>query len=223
MNQIVVAFFVFFCVSVFADQKKAICQLGQDPENPLRVIDWQKECIVKSAVMQQVKMSTGSGKIVDCTLPSLTPVVINKTTGVAEWILGCGNTIVEPNSWVPKGIKMCAPEMFLDKTEGEKQIQIPLVPSNIEGRFSHQVDVSGEIRHIHSGEIIMKKQKDQSTSVNISLPTISKKSNSWWDKNRKWVIPIAIIGGAAIGYASTKGGEKFNTVYYQPLPPPIKR
>lgn len=222
MKKLLFSFFVFFCISVFAEQKKAMCQLGQDPENPFRVIDWEKECIVKSAVMQRVKMSTGSGKTVECILPALTPVVVDKTTGLAQWVLNCGNTIIGPNNWMPQGVRMCAPEISLDKSQEVKQIQIPLSGEiKTEGKFSHQVDVSGEIHHIHSGEVIMKRQE------NIPAPQVplstSPTKKGWWQKNRKWVIPLAILGGVAAGYAASRGGQESTVIYYQPLPPPIKR
>lgn len=221
MEKLLFSFFVFFCVSVFAEQKKTMCQLGQDPADPHRLLDWDRECIIKSSAPQRVKMSTASGKVVECVLPPLTPVVVDRSSGKASWVFGCGNTILEPN-WVPQGVRMCAPEIFLDKSQEVKQIQIPLSGEvKTEGKFSHQVDVSGEIRHIHSGEVIMRRQE------NIPAPQVplstSPTKKGWWQKNRKWVIPLAILGGVAAGYAASRGGQKSTVVYYQPLPPPIKR
>lgn len=218
MKKLLSCLFVSFCFSVFADQKK-MCQLGQDPADSSRLIDWNKECIVKPIGEKHIRMSTGSGKIVECFLPPLTPVVVEKNTGLATWIFGCGNEILQPKDWMPQGAKQCAPSL----ESLQHQVTLPSMPSiiKIEGEISHKMDVSGEVHHIHEGEIVTKSKENYSTTP--SLPT----KKSWWQKNRKWVIPLAILGGAAAGYAvisrDTKESTESTTIIYQPLPPPIKR
>ncbi|MCX7589368.1 MAG: hypothetical protein N2Z85_00290 [Patescibacteria group bacterium] len=200
------------------EKKVPICQLGNDPADIYRRIDWEKESILRPLQQQKVKMTTGSGRVVECILPRLTPVVVEKSTGVARWILGCGNQIISPTKWIPEGIREF-PEQH-NKIHSEQVVQeIKISPStlNVEGEIKHGVNVSGEIRHIHAGEIILRDR-----SENTITPTSQPPKKSWWQKNRKWVIPLTIVGAAAGGYvAARSGGSK--TIQYQPLPPPIKR
>lgn len=218
MGKTIFFIFVFFsCAFAFSQEKKNFCRLGEDPADPDRRVDWTRECIIKPAAPQLVKMSTGSGKPVGCILPRLTPVVVEKTTGVARWILGCGNQILQPNNWVPQGTRECAPEPAPAQAQ-----EIKLSPSTVklEGEITHRVEVGGEIRHVHSGEVVLKQERAPVSDVPPPAP-----QKSWWKNNRKWVVPLAILGAAAGGYAAARlsGSDFQSQTYYQPLPPPIKR
>lgn len=193
------------------------CRIGYDPVNPDRQPDWNSECLVKSTIEKRIKMNTRSGRVIECNLGKLVPVVIDKTTGIAKWILGCGNDILEPNNWIPEGSKICVsqPEIQPNQTQIQVPPEIKISPSNmrVEGEISHRVNIDGEIRHVHTGEIIHRE---------VPVQQSQKPSKSWWQRNRKWMIPLAIAGAAAGGYLGANRGKN-NTIYYQPLPPPPVR
>jgi hypothetical protein len=217
---LLILFFIFFSC-VFAQEKKnvvPVCQLGRDPVEPDRTIDWTRECLAKPKSGANIIMTTGSGRQVKCFLPPLTPVVVDKSTGVAQWILGCGNKILAPSAWVPDGPKQCGLEQQAIQPKAQEVIIQPGT-LRVEKEIIHRIEVGGEIRHTHSGEIISRQEQTLPKELPAELPAQKK---SWWQKNRKWVIPLAIAGAAAGGYA-TASGNKTTTINYQPLPPPIKR
>lgn len=217
MKKLLFIFIFFSCALSFAQEKK-VCRLGEDPADPARRVDWTRECIVRPAAEQLVKMSTGSGKPVDCFLPRFTPIVVEKSSGIARWVLGCGNQILQPTSWVPQGTRECAPEPAPSQ---EIKLSPSTVKVEVEGEITHRVEVGGELRHVHSGEVILKQEERSHVSETPPAP-----QKSWWQKNRKWVIPLAILGGGVVaGYAaaSRSGSAPKGQISYQPLPPPIKR
>jgi hypothetical protein len=85
------------------------CRLGADPVDASRQPDWGAECVVKSPAMP-VTMMTGSGRQVRCLIPPLTPVVVDRGTGIAKWVLACGNPLIQPPNWVPSWTRICGPE-----------------------------------------------------------------------------------------------------------------
>jgi hypothetical protein len=186
-----------------------------DPVDTKKNLNKDSEVLVKIESHQQVLMGTGSGRKVSCILPPGTAVVVEKSSGIARWVYSCGNPIFEPAGWVPQGVR----QDFL--------IVQPEQPKPVEQQSPQLVKVEGEIRHSgeievrHSGEVIIRQVQEKP----VELPKLPPaKEKSWWQKNRKWVIPLAIIGCGVAAYAATKGGgNNTTTIYYQPLPPPIKR
>ncbi|MGC8776193.1 MAG: hypothetical protein ACP5QN_02695 [Minisyncoccia bacterium] len=224
MKKTILLFLLVFCAYAFAlAQEKNYCRIGQDPADPDKKIDWAEECLVKASKEVKIIMTTGSGRQVSCILPPLTPVVVEKSTGVAKWIYNCGNKIISPSEWIPDGVKQCGPEpqpQIQNALQEIKEIKLQPGTLRVEGEITHRVEVGGEIRHTHSGEVNI---------VNIEERKVPQKNEplaykkSWWQKNRKWLIPFAIGGAAAGGYAAARGKKNSSTVYYQPLPPPLVR
>jgi hypothetical protein len=204
-------------------QKPALswCRLGTDPVDASRQPDWGAECVVKSPAMP-VTMMTGSGRQVRCLIPPLTPVVVDRETGVAKWVLQCGNPILQPANWVPQGTRICGPEQpSQTAAPAPATPQASSVPAEM--RVSGEVRVvhEGEVRLVHSGEIRhVHEPQPALVPVQAPAPTPQPKKG-WWSRNWKWVVPIAIGAGTGAAVVLNRGGQK--TIHYQPLPPPLYR
>ncbi len=216
--------FAFLGISVFfaEAQTQKICQLGMDPVDIKKGLNKNDEVLVKIDKHQSVTMTTGSGKKVSCVLPAGTAVVVEKSTGVARWIYNCGNKIETPQDWTPGGVREEFTAEVLSQQLPQSTTVFTQAPA-VSGEISH----SGKIEVIHSGEVsVLLKQiptepvKTQNWQYQSSRP----QTKSWWQRNRKWVIPLVIAGAAGGAYAATSGDNgSSSTIYYQPLPPPIKR
>jgi len=198
------------------------CRLGADPADSTRKPDWATECVVKVSEAMPVVMTTGSGRQAKCLLTPLTPVVIDRATGKAKWVLACGNPIVSPVNWVPAGIRICGPEPA-QQTAAPAPATPQASPVPAEMRVSGEVRVvhEGEVRLVHSGEIRHVHEPQPSlVPVQAPAPTPQPKKG-WWSRNWRWVVPFAVAAGAGAAVALTRGGQK--TIQYQPLPPPLYR
>jgi len=228
-------FFVCAClVQAQAQQKPAAkpaaqtalpwCRLGTDPVDAARKPDLGSECIVKVAAAMPITMMTGSGRQVRCLIPPLTPVVVDRETGVAKWVLQCGNPILQPANWVPQGTRICGPETAQPAAPSAAPAPAALTPP-AEMRVSGEVRVvhEGEVRLVHSGEI-RHVHEPQPAPEPTPAPAPQPKKG-WWARNAKWIVPVAIGAGAGAAVALTRGGGKNvqNVIIYQPIPPPIKR
>jgi hypothetical protein len=205
-------------------QKPALswCRLGTDPVDATRQPDWGSECVIKVPATPVV-MTTGSGRQVRCILPPLTPVVVDRQSGVARWVLQCGNPIVSPANWVPSGTRICGSEPAQPAAPSAAPAPAALTPP-AEVRVSGEVRVvhDGEVRLVHSGEIRhVHEPQPALVPVQAPAPTLQPKKG-WWSRNAKWIVPVAIGAGTGAAVALTRGGKN-NTVYYQPLPPPLYR
>jgi len=195
------------------------CRLGTDPVDATRQPDWAAECVVKVSAATPVVMTTGSGRQVRCILPPLTPVVVDRVTGAARWVLACGNPILSPANWVPQGTRICGPE----------QPAQPAAPSAAPAPAAltppAEMRVSGEVRVVHEGTVRLVHEHESVPSPEPApapAPAPSPQpKKGWWSRNAKWVIPVAIGAGTAAAVAVGRGGKK--TVTYQPLPPPLYR
>lgn len=217
MKKMLVFFVLFICA--LSAQTKKICQLGMDPVDVKKVLDRSTEAVVKIGSHQEVLMGTGSGRKVRCILPPGTPVVVEKSSGVARWIFNCGNPISEPQNWIPQGGVRVDFEQVSQPAQRVVDQPAPQPALSQPQRVEVEVRHGGQIDVRHSGEVIVRPAETQP----VEAPPAPRKS--WWQRNRKWVIPFAIAGAAAGGYAAAKNsrGREPQPVYYQPLPPPIKR
>jgi len=235
MRKLILLFLIFACALAQAQQKPTQpaakpaaqakpalgwCRLGTDPVDAARKPDLGSECVVKSPAMP-VTMMTGSGRSVRCLLPPLTPIVVDRQTGVAKWVLACGNPIIEPANWVPQGTRICGPEPVQPAAAAPAPAQVP-TPA--------QVHLEGEVRHVHSGEVRVMHEGTVRLVHEVPAPAPEptpasqpepQPKKGWWSRNAKWVIPVAIGAGTGVAIAVTRGGKK--TVTYQPLPPPLYR
>ena len=213
-------------------QKPALswCRLGADPVDSSRQPNWTTECVVKSTTATPVTMVTGSGRQVRCVLPPLTPLVVDRGTGTARWVLACGNPILSPANWVPQGTRICGPEQPAQPvTAAPAQAPAAAAPAPAPAASTTpQVHLEGEVRHVHSGEVRVvhetvppSQPAPEPAPVQAPAPTPQPKKG-WWARNAKWVLPVAIGAGTAAAIALTRG-SKNNTVYYQPIPPPLYR
>ena len=75
------------------------CNVGADPVNASRQPTTNEE-VVSNPADQRITYKSGNGLDVTCILQAGVPVVVDKTTGVAGWVYGCGNPISTP--WAPK-------------------------------------------------------------------------------------------------------------------------
>jgi hypothetical protein len=195
------------------------CRLGTDPVDAARKPDLGSECIVKVSAATPVVMTTGLGKKVNCLLPPFTPVVVDRVSGVARWVLACGNPILSPANWVPQGTRICGPETAQPAT----QTAAPPAPA-VTPTPPAEVKVTGEIRHVHEGEVRLVHEMPQPAPEPTPAPAPTPQPRKgWWARNWKWIVPVAVAAGAGTAVALTRGGGKTVTVYYQPIPPPIKR
>jgi hypothetical protein len=158
-----------------------------------------------------VVMATGSGRRVHCLLPPFTPIVVDRVTGAAKWILACGNPLLSPANWVPSGPKICGPEPAV----------VPAVPAPAATSAPPaEVRVEGEVRVVHGGEIRLVPEPAPAPEQTPAPAPQPRKG--WWTRNWKIIVPVAVAAGAGTAVALTRGGKN-NTVYYQPLPPPLYR
>lgn len=202
-----VAFFIA-CVNAQAQtaQPAALgwCRLGVDPFDSTRKPDWAAECVVKVGAAP-VTMMTGSGRQVRCMLPPLTPVVVDRGTGIAKWVLACGNPLLEPANWVPAGTRICGPEQPVQPTAAAPAPATPQAPP-----APAEMRVSGEVRVVHEGTVRLVHE--------VPAPEFAPQpQKGWWSRNWKWFVPVAIGAGTGVVFVVLKH-EK--TIFYQPLPPP---
>jgi len=195
------------------------CRLGTDPVDAFRQPNWATECIVKVSAATPVVMATGSGRQVRCLLPALTPVVIDRQSGAASWVLQCGNPIVAPQNWVPSGTRICGSEQS-PAQPAAAPAPAPATPT----QTTAEVKIEGEVRVVHGGEIrVVHETVPPSQPAPEPAPAPQPKKG-WWSRNAKWIVPVAIGAGTAAAVALTRGGGKEERiVIYQPLPPPVKR
>jgi len=194
------------------------CRLGTDPVEPSRQPDWGAECVVKASTTP-VTMMTGSGKQVRCLLPPLTPVVVDRQSGAAKWVLACGNPILSPANWVPSGPKICGPEQPAQPAAAPAPAP---APSQTQLAPPAEVRVTGEIRHVHEGAVRLVHEVPSPEPAPAPAPAPAPQpKKGWWSRNWRWVVPVAVAAGAGSAVALTRGGQK--TVTYQPLPPPLYR
>jgi hypothetical protein len=164
-------------------------------------------------------MMTGSGRQVRCLLPALTPVVVDKQSGAARWVLQCGNPLLSPVNWVPQGIRICGPEPAQPAAASAPATpaapQAPSTPA--------EMRVGGEVHVVHEGAVRLVHEVSTTVPEPAPAPAPSPQpKKGWWARNAKWVLPVAIAAGAGSAVALTRG-SKNNTVYYQPIPPPLYR
>jgi len=203
-------------------QKQALswCRLGADPVDVSRKPHWDSECIVKISVSTPVVMTTGSGRRVHCLLPPFTPIVVDRVTGAAKWVLACGNPLLEPANWVPSGTRICGPEPL----QAIAPAPAPAL-SQTQSAPPAEVRVTGEIRHVHEGAVRLVHEVPAITPPPAPEPTpapIPQPRKGWWARNWKIIVPVAIGAGAGAAVALTRGGG-VKTIQYQPLPPPLYR
>jgi hypothetical protein len=197
----------------------SLCRLGTDPVDAARKPQWDSECIVKVPTTPVV-MATGSGRQVRCSLPPLTPVVVDRQNGKALWVLQCGNPIIEPANWVPQGTWICGPEPAQPAAASAPATpaarQAPSTPA--------EMRVGGEVHVVHEGAVrlVHEVPAPEPAPAQAPAPASQPKKGGWWSRNAKWIIPVAIAAGAGSAVALTRG-SKNNTVYYQPIPPPLYR
>lgn len=76
------------------------CNVGADPVNPNRQLTADEE-LVSNPADKAIRYESGQGRrSVACILQAGVPVVVDKATGIAKWVYGCGNDILTP--WAPK-------------------------------------------------------------------------------------------------------------------------
>jgi hypothetical protein len=206
-------------------EKQALswCRLGADPVDAARKPDLGSECIVKISSATPVTMMTGSGRQIRCLLPPLTPVVVDRQSGVAKWVLACGNPLLSPANWVPTGTKICGSEQPVQPVTAAPA-QAPAAPVTPAQPSPLEVKVGGEVRVVHGGEIRVVHESAPATTPVPETPAPAptpQPKKGWWSRNAKWIVPVAIAAGAGSAVALTRGGGK--TIQYQPLPPPLYR
>ena len=107
MQKLAVVFGIFVVVTMYAlpgeTQTRARviprCNVGADPVDMTRQPTRGEE-VINNPADQRIMYESGSGHSVECILQAGVPVVINKDTGIAVWVYGCGNNILTP--WKPK-------------------------------------------------------------------------------------------------------------------------
>ena len=224
--------FLFFIACAFAQAQSAKpapaalpwCHIGVDPADSTRKPDWATECVVKVSEAMPVVMTTGSGRQARCLLPPLTPVVIDRETGKAKWVLQCGNPIVSPANWVPSGTRICGPEPTSPAPAPAAAPAAPApAPSQTQPAPPTEVRVGGEVHVVHEGAVrlVHEVPAPEPAPAPASAPSPQPKKG-WWSRNWRWIVPVAVAAGAGTAVALTRG-SKNNTVYYQPLPPPLYR
>lgn len=91
-------------------------KLGTNPVNPLREVDFDKECfVVLSEPSPCVKLTYKKGEETGVSHYARIPgggtkVAVDKKTHLALWVLKCGNEIAAPRNWEPKGQLFCEKE-----------------------------------------------------------------------------------------------------------------
>jgi hypothetical protein len=92
---------IILCVPLNAQTPR--CNVGADPVNKDRVLTVDEEVVINPAD-QSIVYGSGNGRNVSCIIQAGVPVVIDRATGKAKWVYGCGNPIVTP--WIPKRIPL---------------------------------------------------------------------------------------------------------------------
>jgi len=177
-----------------------LCRLGTDPVDASRQPNWDTECVVKVPATP-VTMMTGSGRQVRCLLSELTPVVVDRMTGAARWVLACGNPIIEPANWVPQGTRICGPE----QTQGQDYVESPesYLPEPVPPMVS-----------LYNPVVPVVPIDEKPVPIPPAEPT--KRSKSWFTKNSKWVVVMVAVGIGAVAGKSNKRRNEIDPPYILP-------
>jgi len=119
----VAALLILGFAQVEAQKNLPRCNVGADPVNKDRQLVEGEELAINSAD-QKIRYETRGGDAVTCILQPGVPVAVDKITGVAKWVYGCGNNILTP--FTPK-------RMSLHGERGEAGPPGPTGPQGIQG------------------------------------------------------------------------------------------
>lgn len=146
----IAAMFVFSLGPIQAQEKRQYLNIGADPVNTNRVVNWETECLVKIADDYFGKFGTGSGNDVEGWLRKGTPVIVDRATGRAISILLCDNPV--RGDWFPGGARDCGPQ---------PKPATPVEPRTDKLDVTEKITVehTGTVHIIHEGEVTVKTQQ----------------------------------------------------------------
>lgn len=176
------------------------CPVGTDPVDKDRQPAVDEEIVINPAD-QQIKYESGNGKSVDCVLQAGVPVVVNKETGIAKWVYGCGNDILSP--WSPKRAPMPAiTEQNTPPPSRDENVNLNVtgVPTDI------NVHVSGEVDVKHSGEVVFQPTEPLSNTFGVVKPPDKKSRCGTGCKILLGILIGGGIGGAALAFSGGREG-----------------
>ena len=102
-----------------AEKPKKYLELGVAPVEPGRMVNWGAgECILRLEHDELATITYARGGISSGWLRRGTAVVVDRE-GIARWVYNCGNTVVEPQKWKPRGKLECGPSLRADAGGGE--------------------------------------------------------------------------------------------------------
>lgn len=184
-------------------QRTPRCNVGADPVNANREPSSFEEVIINPAD-KVITYKSGSGRDVTCNLEAGVPVVINKETGFAVWVYGCGNDIVEPTNWRPKRMP---------------GLQGPPGPQGPKGDPGTSVD-QAEFRRYVNAEI--RKLDDEWTEdLNKLRLELDPRKKSWFGRHYDELLTVASAVGIGVGmYALLHDKDKHSHERPHREPPP---
>lgn len=209
-----VYFFVFFIIATVAvavaHAEPAVaagnhCRLLVNPVDRNRPIDWSAELVVVIDDEQVVTMRVAGGGQDSCTLSRGVAVVVDRDTRVARWVLICGNDILSPADWRPRG-RVIAHE---DRLPVILEEQMKLL-QNIEMRLGvveqklDDLAARPAVTALDVERAVKRAMAEQKPSPPVPPPTPPTKS---WFSRHWWVAPVAVI---LVSVAATSGGGDKN-------------
>lgn len=97
------AFLVCAVTSVAAHaEEKQYFTLGMNPVDRIRQIDEMTERAVRPGYEKKVTLGQRTGPPVTKWLHGNEIVIVDKATGIAKWMVDCGNPVVWPTDWNPE-------------------------------------------------------------------------------------------------------------------------
>jgi hypothetical protein len=182
---VVILFAVCMAVPAHGAEKgKKYLELGVAPVEPGRMVNWAAgECILRLEHDELATITYARGGISSGWLRRGTAVVVDRD-GVARWIYHCGNTVVEPRGWKPKGTLECGPSLREGNNERRYDERPAYLPKEENGGTWTLVD---------SGD-----------ATKATPRTIKRK-----DPNKKWYFVAAgiLALGVAGAYCTSPSGE----------------